>query len=791
MTQKKFIQGLVKRHPDGFGFFIPDDRTQPDVYIPKHSMLGVMTNDRVLVDVQPEKGTQRFRGEVIKIVTRFHKKVVGRFHIMNDKMASIQDESHSWGSDLYVKIEDSMNAEEGELVAAEITTYPSENEKFIGKVIERIGSTLDPINDIKRVIFSNNIPFEFSEATQREALQFAPEVQESDFKNRKDLRGLSLITIDGTTAKDFDDAVYVETNPQGFHLYVAIADVSHYVQIGSAIDRDAYERGTSVYFPNFVVPMLPEVLSNELCSLKPHVARLCLVAEMQIDFNGVVQSAQFYEAVMQSKARVTYGEAQEVIDGNDIEKLRHVKDNILRCADLAKLLMAKRFREGSLDLELPETQLQIDASGIPVDVTKTERLFAHRLIEELMLIANVETAKFLSKRDIPALYRIHEEPRAEALQVLEKYLHNFGAKTRLTGGGLQKKLTKALEEFHGKPEAQVLNILTLRSMAQAKYSSQNVGHFGLGFEFYTHFTSPIRRYPDLIVHRLLKNQVMPQSRYRLIPEDEISTAGNMLSACEQRSVKAERQLMSIKKARFMEKYIGHEFEGIVSSVAKFGVFVLLREFDIDGLIRLEELGNDRFEFDEDNLILIGQRTRQVYTLGDAVKIIVAQSNHGNGQIDFTLADNVLKSPKEVKEFEKTNSFRNQNFSRNNKKDKKTFRRDKDANKKPNKDRPEKRGFFGKNKKQENKKDRRDHDQKDSYKDKGQSQTRSAPKKSGARSLADIIDRAQGKIKELSDEFIKNKSADRKDAQKRGPSEDDRRGVRKARFSQRRGKNKAR
>lgn len=637
MQKKRILNGTIKRHPDGFGFFIPEDIEHPDVYIPRHSMEGIMTNDKVAIEVFPEKGTDRFRGEIVRVLSRGTKTVVGRFYKINDKTGALRDEGKGWGQDLKIKIEDSMNAKDKELVAAEILTYPDDNKPFTGKVIEIIGNALDPLTDIKRVIRSNNIPLEFSKETLEEAKHFKEVPDEKDFKGRRDLRDKSLITIDGATAKDFDDAVYVEITNEGFLLYVAIADVSHYVQIGSAINKDAYERGTSVYFPNYVVPMLPEVLSNGLCSLNPHVPRLCLVAEMLFDFTGEMRRSDFYEAVMESKARVTYGEAQEVIDGNDVEKLNHVKEHILRLADLAKILMAKRFKEGSLDLEIPETELVIDGAGVPVDIQRSERLFSHRLIEEMMLAANVGVAKFLASRNIPALYRIHEPPNEQAIRLLERYLTNFGSKTKLGEGKLQKRLTKALEEFENRPEAQILNILTLRSMSQAKYNMNNVGHFGLGFEFYTHFTSPIRRYPDLIVHRLLKNQVMPQSRYRLMNEDDLSSAGTILSAAEQRSVKAERQVHSIKKARFMEKFVGQEFDGMISSVAKFGVFVLLREYDVDGLVRLDDLGGERFEYDEENLRLVAKRSGFAYTIGDIIRIQVAAADPELGQINFVLA----------------------------------------------------------------------------------------------------------------------------------------------------------
>jgi ribonuclease R len=365
-----------------------------------------------------------------------------------------------------------------------------------------------------------------------------------------------------------------------------------------------------------------------------------LVAEIHFDFQGNKTSSVFYEAVMESKARVTYGEAQEIVDGTDLPQLAHVKENILRCADLAKILMAKRFKEGSLDLNISQTELEIDASGNPVDVQKSERLFAHRLIEELMLAANVTAAQFLESKEIPAIYRVHEDPSPEDIKLLEVYLFNLGAKIHLSAAGehgaLQKKLTKALEKFADHPQGQVINILTLRSLSQARYSTDNIGHFGLGFKSYTHFTSPIRRYPDLIVHRLLKSQIINSPQYQPEPLDKLTTNANMLSACEQRSVKCERQFYSIKKARFMQQFIGKDFQGLISSVAKFGIFVLLREYDIDGLVKLENLGNDKWVFDEDHLKLVGHRSKQVYSLGLWVNVRVTNVDVELGQIDFNL-----------------------------------------------------------------------------------------------------------------------------------------------------------
>lgn len=635
--KKKYQQGTVKRHPDGFGFFIPDDHELPDVYIPRNSMNMVMTNDRVMVEVFPERGGARFRGEIKSIVSRGTQKVVGTFAKLNETWGIVRDDGKGWGRDLKIKITNSMSAKAGELVAVEIITFPEEGKEFEGRVVEVIGSHEDPLNDVKRVLHHQNIPHEWEASTLKEAERFHEDVEEKDMRGRKDIRHLNLITIDGATAKDFDDAIYVASENHGYRLYVAIADVSHYVKPGTSIDEQAYERGTSVYFPNFVVPMLPEVLSNGLCSLNPHKPRLALVAEMLFDFTGQMTSSDFYEAVIESKARVIYGEAQEIIDGQKIERLKHVEEDILRANDLAKILMAKRFQEGSLDLEIPEMQMVLDSLGNPIDLIRSERLFAHRLIEEMMLAANVAVAKFFGQKEIPAVYRIHDSPNAEMMAILEKYLQTFGGQISLEGGKLQKKLTKALQQFEGKAESQVLNILTLRSMSQAKYSVGNVGHFGLGFADYTHFTSPIRRYPDLIVHRLLKSLVVKNSQYKLIPEEDLATAAAMLSSCEQRAAKAERQFQAIKKARFMEDKVGEEFEGVISSVTKFGVFVLLRNFEVDGLVRVESLGKERFEFDEDTLTLVAPRSGLRFAIGDAMTIRVAGADTQEGKIDFELA----------------------------------------------------------------------------------------------------------------------------------------------------------
>ncbi|MEI7973106.1 MAG: ribonuclease R [Bdellovibrio sp.] len=626
--------GLVKRHADGFGFLISESPEAVDVYIPRSEMRGLMTQDRVELIIHPEPGGERFRGELKKIISRSTRRIVGTLRRLASNQCLVLDESHAWGEDLRIDSSEIKTARDGELVEAEILSYANEAGGFRGRVVEVLGQPNDPWLDIKKVLIAQNVPHQFPSKVEEESKTYVTDVRAKDFPNRRNLCSLPFVTIDGATAKDFDDAILVQSDGQGFRLYVAIADVSHYVRPGSAIDQEAYLRGTSTYFPNFVVPMLPEVLSNELCSLKPGVPRLSLVVEMSLDFNGQIHEKTFYEAVIQSHARITYGEAQDVLDSEVPTHLQNLAGELRRAGDLARILMRRRFQKGSLDLEVPEVELLIDAQGMPVDVVQSERLFAHRLIEELMLAANISVAEILASKNVPTLYRIHDAPKTDALEVLQNYAESFGHRIHLAGLGLQKKINRILENSHGKPEGRILHMLTLRSMAQAKYSPLNIGHFGLGFEEYCHFTSPIRRYPDLIVHRNLKSLLPKSSGAQRLEEEELLTAGNMLSACEQRSVKAERQVESIKKARFIEKHLGEEFDGHISSVLKFGVFVLLREFEIDGLIRIENLAKEPLVYDEDHLKLVGKRSGVSFGLGELIRVRVESVQVESGQIDF-------------------------------------------------------------------------------------------------------------------------------------------------------------
>ncbi len=636
-VKAKKLTGIVKRHSDGYGFFIPDDKLHPDVFIPQHHMKGVMTNDHIEVLVKSRRGKQRFYGSVSHIISRSTLYILGRLHLTESGTGFISDFENQWGEDLFISQENIKNAKKDELVRVKILSYPLSEDGFLGQIENVIGQADDPQSDTLRCLYTHHIPTHFSKDTLSEADNLSETILPSKMKDRIDLRELPFITIDGTTAKDLDDAIYVKQENNGFRLIVAIADVSYYVKPNTSLDKEAYLRGNSTYFPGFVTPMLPEKLSNGICSLSPHVDRLTFVADMRIDFSGQLKTSKFYESIIKSQKRCTYSEVQEVIDGQSLNLSNKIIDVIQSARDLTKILMTKRFEKGSLDLEIPETEVRVDEFGNPIDFIRAKRIFSQRLIEELMLITNVAVAQLLTQSKAHGLYRVHEPPKQENIEWLNTYLHNLGCRHSLTSKRtLQKKINRALQDFKGTHQEQTLHILTLRTMHQAQYSPDNIGHFGLGFKDYTHFTSPIRRYPDLVVHRILKSLILKSDNtYKEL--EKLKSTATVLSACEQRSVKAERQFQSIKKARFMEPRLGKEHEGIISGITSSGVFVSLREFDIDGMVKVSDLGNEKFIYDEKNIRLCGKRSKKIYEMGQTLKIKVAAVNIELGHVDFTLA----------------------------------------------------------------------------------------------------------------------------------------------------------
>ncbi len=668
LIQKSF-KGIIKRHPDGFGFFIPEMSHIPDIFI--EDISGVMTNDCVLVRVtgcrsqsfkkrsrkaklknglnqDKEANTKkRWFGEVVKVLKRDKKLLVGRFIQQIDQSGYLVDQDHSWGGNLRIPHNKTSNAQNNQVVCVKILQYPSSGQDFIGEVVQVIED--NPSSDIKKVLFRHQIEEEFHYQVEKELLQIPDCVEVKDKHNRKDLTSLPFITIDGKSAKDFDDAIYVDKTSDGFHVLIAIADVSYYVKPHTYIDKQAYQRGNSTYLPNYVVPMLPEKLSHGICSLNPHVERLAFVADLKLNSKGELLSSEFYEAVIKTFARTTYQEIQSILDGQFVNRhFSKINQMLFNAKDLAEVLLSRRISR-SLDLDLLETQMTIDDAGYAVGVERVRRLFSHRIIEEMMLLANLSVADFLRAHKIPMLYRVHEEPGNEQMDFLNHFLRHLGNKENIRQNNMNKQINQILKRFKSTQYEPILNIMVLRAMKQACYVAKNIGHFGLGFTHYTHFTSPIRRYSDLIIHRQLKCQLglQPQSHSKNDPA--IDSIGNHLSNCEQRSVKAERQIMSIKKARLMENLISQEFKGVITSITRFGIFILLPEFDVDGLLRLSDLEKGSFVFDDNYLYLRNCKTNNFYYLGDSINIVIDNVNVDSGKINFVLPSKFLMSGEKKRE----------------------------------------------------------------------------------------------------------------------------------------------
>lgn len=635
----KRVLGKIKRHPDGFGFLIPLDGFKEDLYISNQDMLGVMTGDKVEVSVKA-KGS-RYSGVSVTIVERAHQKVAGVIHKVSN-MEGIINDAGNWGSKLRVVWSENQKIEDRSWVLASITSYPGDVEGFQAELdLALPGSASDPIHDVQKVLHENSIPYIFSQSILDSLKEFQNyKIEAKQFPNRYNLEKDIFVTIDGSTAKDFDDAICVSKTPQGFCLQVAIADVSHYVRVGTDLDTEALLRGNSSYFPGHVVPMLPAKLSDDLCSLKPNVSRLALVLKLFMDKSGKVKNYEFQEAVIKSHARLTYGQVQSLIDtdfNNSDKEYAPIIVNMLKEAyHLAELLLEGRRKQGVLDLDIPEVEVLVNEKGGVEDLVYSQRLFAHRLIEEFMLMANITTAYFLSSKNIESLYRVHEEPSEEAITQLSLMFNSVGLFENLSPQNISKKVGGMLQGLENANLRKSLFIAVLRSLKQARYQTDNIGHFGLSFSDYVHFTSPIRRYPDLIIHRLIKKFSSINNKKIIISKEELSVVAASCSATEQRSVKAERRIISIKKARFMEKHLGEVFDGHIASVAKFGVFVAFKEVAVEALLPLRELGSEPFELDTMGLFVIGRRSKKIYKVGDEVTVQVAAVDVDKGFIDLVI-----------------------------------------------------------------------------------------------------------------------------------------------------------
>jgi ribonuclease R len=628
------VAGRVQGHPDGFGFLIPDEDS-PDIALGPGEMQKVLHGDRVMVRRSGVDRRGRPEGKIVEILERRNTRVVGRFHDEHGALFVVPEDRRI-SQDVLVPPGAAGAARPGQIVTVEIIEQPSFHARPIGRVVEVLGNYGDPGMEIEIALRKHALPHEFSPAVERASRKFAAEVTEADRAGRIDLRALPLVTIDGETARDFDDAVYCEPRAEGFRLIVAIADVSHYVRDGDVLDAEARERGNSVYFPRRVIPMLPEVLSNGLCSLNPGVDRLCMVADMEIDGDGAVVAYKFYPAVMYSHARLTYTEVAAMLAdaaSPAAEQYRALLPHVQMLHRLFKVFAQARTRRGAIDFETMETQILFDSHGKIERIVPVKRNDAHRLIEECMLAANVSASDFLQRREHPALYRIHEGPPPEKLELLQEFLKEFGL--HLTGGDAPraKDYAKLLGRIKDRPDAQLLQTVMLRSLSQAVYSPDNVGHFGLAFEAYTHFTSPIRRYPDLLVHRAIKAAL----EGKIYSPGNWAELGQRCSETERRADEATRDVTNWLKCYYMQDKIGDAFQGTVSAVTEFGIFVALDAIYVEGLVHISELGADYFHYDPPRHQLLGERTGQRFRLGDRIQVRLVRVDLERGRIDFVLA----------------------------------------------------------------------------------------------------------------------------------------------------------
>ncbi len=645
MVEKLDLQvGRVEGHPDGFGFLVRDDKG-PDLFLGPMEMRKVLHGDRASARITGIDKRGRPEGSIVEVIDRANTRVVGR--IFEDKgVWFLVAENRRISQDLLIPPDGRKvgraSAKPGQVVVAELITQPTKHVQAIAHVVEILGNYADPGMEIEIALRKHDLPHEFSAAAKKQAAKLPTEVRPSDLKNgREDIRHLPLVTIDGETAKDFDDAVYCE--PLGktgrYRLVVAIADVSHYVRDGDALDGDARERGTSVYFPRRVIPMLPEELSNGLCSLRPNVDRLCVVADMTISAMGTIDEYRFYPAVMHSRARLTYTQVWHWLSGESAPgeaAEQALLPHLRNLYSLYQVLAKSRKKRGAIDFETVETVLEFDDQGKILAVHPAVRNDAHRLIEECMLAANVSASDLLITRRQSTLFRVHEGPTEEKLTNLRTFLHGVGL---TIGGGDKpgaKDYARLIEKIRERPDFLLLQTVLLRSLQQAVYTPDNKGHFGLAYEAYAHFTSPIRRYPDLLTHRAIK-AVLAGDRYAPGPWDQLGAACSIM---ERRADDASRDVTNWLKCYFMRDRVGEIYNGTVSAVTPFGLFVTLDEVFVDGLLHISELGRDYFHHDPARHTIVGERGGQIFRLADRIRVKVARVDMETTKIDFVLPDAV-------------------------------------------------------------------------------------------------------------------------------------------------------
>jgi ribonuclease R len=632
------IKGRVEGHPDGFGFLRRDDG-EPDIFLGPKEMRELLHGDRVIVRIAGQDRRGRPEGKLVEVLERANSRVVGR--VINEHgVMIVVPENRRLAQDILVAPGGRKKPEAGQIVTVELVEQPTKFAQPIGRIVEVLGNYADPGMEIEIALRKHDLPYEFSSEAKAQTRKLPDVVRKKDWAGREDLTKLPLVTIDGETAKDFDDAVYCERQGKGYRLIVAIADVSHYVDAASALDKDAFDRGNSVYFPRRVIPMLPEKLSNGLCSLNPQVERLAMVADMNISATGDIKNYRFYPAVIWSHARLTYTKVAAALYDKDPAvraELAALLPHLEQLDQLFRVLLKARAKRGAIDFETTETRMIFDDNGKIAQIVPEVRNDAHRLIEECMLAANVSASDFLAGREHPALYRIHDSPSEDKLAKLREFLKEFGLGL---GGGDEPRASdfaKLLEQVKDRPDAQLLQTVMLRSLRQAMYSPDNVGHFGLAYESYTHFTSPIRRYPDLLIHRGIK-AALAGDQYRPGDWEQI---GLHCSMTERRADEATRDVVAFLKCFFMQDRVGEEFVGSVSAVVPFGLFIALDDIFIEGLLHISDLGTDYFHYDETRHALMGERTAKQFRLSDRVKVQLVRVDMATNKIDFRLIEGPL------------------------------------------------------------------------------------------------------------------------------------------------------
>ncbi len=622
--------GRIEGHRDGHGFLVPDDGSA-HVFLPPAEMRQLMHGDRASVRIAGQDPRGRPMGSVVEVLERSNRRIVGRLH-QEHGVLFLVPEDRRITLDILIPPTDAGSAKPGQVATVELIAQPSKHAQPIGRVSEVLGNYTDPGMEIEIALRKFDLPNEFSKKSLAAARAMPEEVRPEDLKGRKDLRNVPFVTIDGETAKDFDDAVFAARDGKGFNLKVAIADVSHYVRPGDALDTDARERGTSVYFPRRVIPMLPEKLSNGLCSLNPNVDRLAMVCDMAISADGRVTRYEFYAAVFRSKARLTYtGVWDSLSRGTSNTELKTLYD-------VYKALAQERSRRGAIDFETVETRMVFDDKGKILRIVPEPRNEAHRLIEECMLAANVCAGNFISERKHPVLYRVHDVPAPEKVTALRDFLAELGLV--LPGGEKPepKDYAQILEKIKARPDFLLLQTILLRSLKQAMYTPENVGHFGLAFDAYVHFTSPIRRYPDLLVHRAIK-ALLANQKYAGLDWEE---TGRHCSETERRADDASRDVENWLKCYYMQDHVGGVYEGRVTGVTSFGLFVMLDDYFVDGLVHISELGRDYFRFEPTRHMLLGERTGKRYRLADRLKVKLVRVDLETRKIDLVPADQERK-----------------------------------------------------------------------------------------------------------------------------------------------------